>query len=253
MTDRKKRFTLIELLITVAIIAILAGLLLPALNAARRKAQAINCVNSQKQIMTAQYSYAGDYNDIMVVNAPYKMGARDVSEPWMTLLTREKSNTGTLPKGGGYISWNSLKCPANSNLKKNDQMWFSVYGFWRYNGINDRIRQTGNIFGSAVDGNPPDINSVFLYPGRAKSPSQTFVLADTATLKNGFAGKSVWIFSPREWMEDGNITSIHSGRLNAGFIDGHVQALTPFQARMTNTKSKFWIVWDSLSRGSNLY
>lgn len=63
---RRHRFSLIELLITVAVIAILAGLLLPALNRAREKARALNCLSNLKQTGMAAISYAGDNEDCLL-------------------------------------------------------------------------------------------------------------------------------------------------------------------------------------------
>ena len=60
---KTKFFTLLELLIVVAIIAILAGLLLPALSAAREKAKTIQCVNNFDSIGNAALLYAADYDD----------------------------------------------------------------------------------------------------------------------------------------------------------------------------------------------
>ena len=59
-------FTLVELLVVMAIIAILAALLLPTLARAKVAAQRSQCLNNQRQIGLAVQLYANDFEDYAV-------------------------------------------------------------------------------------------------------------------------------------------------------------------------------------------
>jgi prepilin-type N-terminal cleavage/methylation domain-containing protein/prepilin-type processing-associated H-X9-DG protein len=80
-------FTLIELLIVVGIVAILAGLLLPALAQAKAKARRIHCQSNLRQIGIGMMLYADDENNRMPVAAPHELGGPQGivpdSDPWL--------------------------------------------------------------------------------------------------------------------------------------------------------------------------
>lgn len=60
MENRRRCFTPVELLITIAIRSHSAGLLLPALNKARSRARQEACMSQVKQLVSACQSYAND-------------------------------------------------------------------------------------------------------------------------------------------------------------------------------------------------
>lgn len=82
---RSKGFTLIELLVVIAVIALLMGILLPALNKAKKQGQSVRCLSNLKQIGLAMYMYAED-NDRKVIRAEDRLDLKPNEDPvfWAT-------------------------------------------------------------------------------------------------------------------------------------------------------------------------
>src|SRR4051812_22854821 len=66
MKGSKAAFSMTELLVVIAVIAILAALLLPALGSAKETARRARCRNNLRQIGIASTVYAGDNNDFLI-------------------------------------------------------------------------------------------------------------------------------------------------------------------------------------------
>ncbi len=84
----RRAFTLVELLVVVAIIALLLAILLPAMDKARQAATMVACRATLSQVSTMLHTYAVDYNGVMPqgVHAGNLPGVTNRAD-WMTFLS----------------------------------------------------------------------------------------------------------------------------------------------------------------------
>ncbi len=110
----KSGFTLVGLLVIIAVLAILAAMLLPALASAKKKAQRINCVNNLKQCGLAFRMWAGDNYDKNPMDVPEaKGGTREFNTGADTFRHFQvMSNELSTPK--------ILVCPADTRIAANN-------------------------------------------------------------------------------------------------------------------------------------
>ncbi|MEZ6190639.1 MAG: type II secretion system protein [Phycisphaerales bacterium] len=107
MKTRKNGFTLIELLVVISIIALLVGILLPALGAARKSAQNIKCLSNLRQVGIGTMGYAIDSKDFLppcwiTTNKP---GWDPDGSEWPILIDSFISNSGK----SGYEAGEEVK------------------------------------------------------------------------------------------------------------------------------------------------
>jgi prepilin-type processing-associated H-X9-DG protein len=198
-------------MVVIAIIAILASMLLPALGKARDKAQAVKCTGNQKQSILGCITYANDWCDFLP-----KSLESDVSLTWADVLT----NNNYLPYCSVRGQRTTVNCPS-----------------WIYPPAAILPLSNWKCFGMAIaklTANPVPVIEILLSDCRRSALSVILTDHDYYQYPAGGIVGGGLEFAPR-WTTkyrygfnpEYPVQIRHSGRTNVAFADGHVEAATP--------------------------
>jgi len=227
INSKKKRntspaFTLVELLVVIAVIGILAALLLPVLSKAKASAQSIACINNLKQLEDCCHLYTADNDDFLPPNqvGGFVSGPSSTNSPitvansrsWCPGIAPLDTTTSNLVQGVLYPYNKSLaiyRCPADQSTVK---------------GSPNLLRTRS--YCMSISLNCPDIPNSFQkfteinQPG----PSGLFVLIDTQ--EDDIWDGTFGIFSSDSYWADYWLdlpADRHRQGANLSFADGHIE------------------------------
>ena len=125
-------FTLVELLVAIAISAVLLALLIPAVAAGRASARRLTCVNNLKQVGLAAQSRVSSYGTFPYDGVPLD-SSRDEGSVWEQVASSlEMSDVPLVGKDGKPRSLPLLVCPSDSETDEHSGLsnyhWSDGYG-----------------------------------------------------------------------------------------------------------------------------
>ena len=225
---QKKTFSLIELLVTIAVIAILAGLLLPALNAAREKGRGIACAANLKQIGIFLLTYADDNNSWGPdgIDTNFHSGGNTFAQLWQDRLMYYYMPNVPV----GHVHHAEIKdgirkirpifvCPASGYAQSASTDTALLY---RNYGINYHMAAHEKV-------NSPYQADAGMRASTLTSPSERTWVADRGTnIKTQVFSKNVYYIQSgaHKNVEGYDIGYRHVGLANFVFADGHTASRT---------------------------